>query len=125
MGAVAAHHARGGRDAGAVHRQPQRAEAGRGFQRGRDIVWKYLASADKVLGGPSFTYVGEWLGDNSAILEFNCTVDGISIDGIDMITWNDEGQIVHFKVMVRPLKAVNMVHQKMGEMLQKMTAGAA
>lgn len=94
-------------------------------QHGRDIVFKYLASADKVLGGPGFTYVGEWLGDNSAILEFNNVIDGISIDGIDMISWNDEGQITHFKVMVRPLKAVNMLHQKMGEMLQKMTAGAA
>jgi hypothetical protein len=94
-------------------------------QRGREIVYKYLASADKVLGGPGFKYVGEWLGDNSAVLEFNNVIDGISIDGIDMISWNDEGQITHFKVMVRPLKAVNLLHQKMGEMLQKMTAGAA
>ena len=92
-------------------------------QRGRDIVFKYLASADKVLGGPGFTYVGEWLNDTSAILEFTNNIDGISIDGIDMITWNQAGQITHFKVMVRPLKAVNMLHQKMGEMLA--TLGAA
>ena len=88
-------------------------------QRGRDIVYKYLTSAGKVLGGSGFTYIGEWTADNSAVLEFTNVVNGITIDGIDMITWNDAGQITHFKVMVRPLKAVNMMHQMMGEMLAK------
>ena len=88
-------------------------------QHGRDIVFKYLASAEKVLGGPGFTYVGEWRGADSAILEFENVIDGIKINGIDMITWNDAGQITHFKVMVRPLKAMNMLHQKMGEMLAR------
>lgn len=88
-------------------------------QRGREIVFKYLASADKVLGGPGFAYIGEWHAPNSAILEFTNVINGVSVDGIDMITWNDEGQITHFKVMVRPLKAVNMLHQMMGEMLTK------
>ncbi len=86
-------------------------------QRGRDIVFKYLASADKVLGGAGFAYVGEWQAANSVVLEFTNVIDGIAIDGIDMITWNDEGLITHFKVMVRPLKAVNMLHRMMGEML--------
>ena len=86
-------------------------------QRGRDIVFKYLASADKVLGGPGFTYVGEWQAKNSAILEFTNEINGIKLNGIDMITWDDDGLITHFKVMVRPLKAVNMLHQMMGEML--------
>jgi len=89
-------------------------------QRGRDIVFKYLASADKVLGGPGFTYTGEWIGPNSAIIEFENVVRGIKVNGIDMITWNDAGQITHFKVMVRPLKAINLVHQMMGEMLEQM-----
>ena len=88
-------------------------------QRGRDIVYKYLTSADQVLGGPGLAYVGEWTAANSAVLEFTNVINGIAIDGIDMITWNDDGQIVHFKVMVRPLKAVNMLHQMMGEMLAK------
>ncbi|MBC7504976.1 MAG: nuclear transport factor 2 family protein [Sandarakinorhabdus sp.] len=88
-------------------------------QRGRDIVFKYLSSADKVLGGPGFHYVGEWTGPNSVILNFQTIINGIKVDGIDMITWNDAGQITHFKVMVRPLKAVNMLHQMMGEMLAK------
>ncbi|PZN95379.1 MAG: hypothetical protein DCF31_06560 [Alphaproteobacteria bacterium] len=88
-------------------------------QRGRDIVHKYLASADKVLGGAGFAYVGEWEAPNSVVLEFTNVINGIAVDGIDMITWNDAGQITHFKVMVRPLKAVNMLHQMMGEMLAK------
>ncbi len=88
-------------------------------QRGRDIVHKYLASADKVLGGPGFTYVGEWRSADSAVLEFNNVINGIAIDGVDIITWNAAGQITHFKVMVRPLKAVNMLHAMMGEMLAK------
>ncbi|WP_372918640.1 nuclear transport factor 2 family protein [Sandarakinorhabdus sp.] len=88
-------------------------------QRGRDIVFKYLASADKVLGGESFTYTREWLGPDSAIIEFENVINGIKVNGIDMITWNADGQITHFKVMVRPLKAIQMVHQMMGEMLLK------
>lgn len=93
-------------------------------QRGRDITFKYLASADKVLGGPGFTYVGEWLNETGAILEFANEINGIKINGIDMITFGEDGRIVHFKVMVRPLKAVNMLHQMMGEQLQKMAAGS-
>lgn len=86
-------------------------------QRGRDIVFKYLSSADKVLGGPDFKYLGEWRSDTGAVLEFGSVVDGITIDGVDMITWDADGLITHFKVMVRPLKAVEMVHRKMGAML--------
>jgi hypothetical protein len=89
-------------------------------QRGKAITMKYLGSAGKVLGGEGFRYVGEWLAPNSAILEFENEINGIAINGIDMIWWNDARQIVRFKVMVRPLKAVNMLHQMMGEQLAKM-----
>ena len=88
-------------------------------QRGRDTTFKYLASADKVLGGPGFVYTGEWTSPDGAVLEFETVIDGIKVNGIDMIRWNNEGQIVHFKVMVRPLKAIQMVHAMMGEMLAK------
>ena len=88
-------------------------------QVGREITFKYLSSADKVLGGAGFRYVGEWTAPNSAILEFENVINGIKVNGIDMITWNDAGQITHFKVMVRPLKAINMLHQMMGEVLAK------
>jgi hypothetical protein len=93
-------------------------------QRGRDITYKYLASADKVLGGPGFKYVGEWTAPDSAILEFENVINGIKVNGIDMIHWNTDGQITHFKVMVRPLKAIQMVHQMMGEMLAVMATKA-
>jgi hypothetical protein len=89
-------------------------------QRGKAITAKYLGSAGHVFSNSGFRYVGEWYGDNSIILEFKAEVDGISINGIDMITFDDAGLITHFKVMVRPLKAMNMLHQKMGEMLQNM-----
>jgi hypothetical protein len=94
-------------------------------QRGREIVFRYLASADKVLGGPGFTYVGEWLSEDGAILEFTNVVDGLTVNGIDMIRWDKAGRITHFKVMVRPLKAINLVHRLMGEMLERMKAEAA
>ena len=86
-------------------------------QRGADITFKYLASAIKVLNGPSFKYLGEWRGDNSAVLEFATELDGIVINGVDIIKFADDGRIVHFKVMVRPLKAINLLHKMMAEQL--------
>src|SRR5258706_2783928 len=81
-------------------------------QRGREITFKYLATAGKVLGGPSFRYVGEWRSDNGAVLEFENEIEGIRINGVDMITFNDDGSLItHFKVMVRPLKAINLCHR--------------
>jgi SnoaL-like domain len=85
-------------------------------QHGRDITFKYLLGADKVLGGPGFAYVGEWRSDTGAVLEFENEIDGIRINGVDIITFKD-GRITHFKVMVRPLKAINLLHRLMGEQL--------
>jgi SnoaL-like domain len=86
-------------------------------QRGRDITFKYLLGADKVLGGPGFAYVGEWCSDTGAVLEFENEIDGIRINGVDMITFGNDGRITRFKVMVRPLKAINLLHRLMGEQL--------
>jgi hypothetical protein len=93
-------------------------------QRGRDITFKYLASAEKVLGGPGFAYRGEWRSDTGAVLEFENEIDGITINGVDIITFDKDGRITHFKVMVRPLKAVNLLHRLMGEQLMKLTSEA-
>ena len=94
-------------------------------QRGRDITFKYLASAGTVLGGPGFKYLGEWRNENGAVLEFENDVEGIKINGVDIITFSDDGrQITHFKVMVRPLKAINLLHRLMGEQLAKAAAAA-
>ncbi len=94
-------------------------------QRGRAITTAYLSGALLVFGNPSFRYVREILGERDALLEFTTEIDGISVNGIDLIRFDEAGRIVEFKVMVRPLKAVQIVHQKMGEMLQRMGAQAA
>jgi hypothetical protein len=88
-------------------------------QRGRDITFKYLVSAEQVLGGEGFGYVGEWRSNRGAVLEFEKTIGGITINGVDIITFDDDGRITHFKVMVRPLKAMNLLHQLMGAKLAK------
>ena len=88
-------------------------------QRGRDITFKYLASALEVLGGSGFTYVGEWRNDKGVVLEFEQEIDGIKLNGVDIIRFSDDGRIIHFKVMVRPLKAINLLHRLMGEQLAK------
>ena len=64
-------------------------------QRGRDITFKYLSSAVKVLGGPGFSFVGEWRSETGAVVEFEGEIDGIRINGVDMITVGDDGQITH------------------------------
>jgi hypothetical protein len=86
-------------------------------QHGRDITFKYLCSVGKVLGGPDFTFVREWRSDTSAVLEFETELDGIRINGVDIITCGDDGRVTHFKVMVRPLKAINLLHRLMAKQL--------
>ena len=88
-------------------------------QRGRDITFKYLSSAEKVLGGPGFRYIGEWRSDTGAVLEFENEIEGIKINGVDIITFSADDRIVHFKVMVRPLKGMNLLHRLMGEQLAR------
>lgn len=90
-------------------------------QLGKAIAAKYLAAASHILGNSEFEYVGEWHKMNSAVLEFRTIIDGIAINGVDIISCDADGLITHFKVMVRPLKAVNKLHEKMGEMLAKMS----
>lgn len=88
-------------------------------QVGKAITWKYLAAAVQVFGNESFRYVREIIGESDAVLEFETEIDGIIVNGVDMIKWNVEGKIVEFKVMLRPLKAVNLIHEKMAAMLIK------
>jgi hypothetical protein len=87
-------------------------------QRGRDITFKYLIGAEQVLGGPGFSFVGEWQSENGVVLEFETTIEGITINGVDIIRLSEDGKLItHFKVMVRPLKAINLLHRLMGEQL--------
>ena len=88
-------------------------------QVGKPITAMYLSAAIKVFGNESFRYVREIVDGSDAVLEFETEIDGIVINGVDMIKWNEDGKITEFKVMIRPLKAINLIHQKMGAMLQK------
>ena len=86
-------------------------------QKGKAIVEKYLRGALKVLNTAHFHFGDEWYSDRSAVLEFYSEIEGIKINGVDLIHWNEAGLITHFKVMVRPLKAIDILRQKMGEYL--------
>jgi SnoaL-like domain len=86
-------------------------------QRGREITKLYLTGAMHVLGH-GFRYEKEVVSPQHAVLEFVCEIDGISVNGVDIMSFDADGKINEFKVMVRPLKAINLLHAKMGEMLE-------
>jgi hypothetical protein len=90
-------------------------------QEGREMTRFYLTGAMHVFNS-SFHYVKQVIDGDHAVLEFVCDVDGISINGVDIMTFDDEGKISEFKVMVRPLKAVNLLHARMQAMLEEMSA---
>lgn len=91
-------------------------------QVGKAVTMMYLTAALQVLANDTFTYVREVVGPRDAVLEFRVEVDGIVVNGVDMIRWNDAGRIVDFKVMVRPLKAINLLHAQMRAMLESTQA---
>jgi predicted aconitase len=88
-------------------------------QQGHALVIKYLTAAMEVLGNPAFQYVGEWTGEHSSVLEFETTIDGVYVNGVDIVEWDEDDRIVRFKVMVRPMKALNTVIGLMAERLSK------
>jgi hypothetical protein len=87
---------------------------------GKALVSLYLTAAFYTFINDDFKYVRELASDSDAILEFTTVIDGIFVNGVDMMTWNEAGEIVDFKVMVRPLKAVNLIHEKMQILLEKL-----
>lgn len=87
-------------------------------QVGKALTSMYLSAAFHVFFNETFRYVRELAESHDAVLEFQVEIDGITVNGVDMIKWDDEGKIVEFKVMIRPLKAINLIHQKMAAMLQ-------
>ena len=105
-------------------------------QQGREITKLYLTAAGGTLGGESgsvtdaigtdqsegggFRYVKEILQGHHAMLEFETTIDGKYANGVDIITCDDEGMITEFKVMMRPLQAINAVHAQMKAMLEQL-----
>ena len=91
-------------------------------QEGPDLAAWYLGAAYQVLVNSSFRYVRKAHQGLLSVLEFEATVDDVDINAVDMIQWNEQGKIVDFKVMIRPLKAVNLLHQKMAEMLKQLSS---
>ena len=94
-------------------------------QHGRKLTVMYLSAAFQVFFNPTFRYVREIVGPTDAMLEFETEIDGILVNGVDIITWSDADQIVAFKVMIRPLKGIDVIHRKMGEMLAAAQAAKA
>lgn len=88
-------------------------------QAGKALTKMYLSAAIMVLANDTFKYVREVVGESDAMLEFTVEVQGVHINGVDMIRWNADGQIVDFKVMIRPLKAINLLHGLMRQMLEQ------
>ena len=102
-------------------------------QKGRDLTKLYLGAAggtfsegmkEKAPGqsASSFRYIKEVVDGPHVVLEFETSIDGKYVNGVDIITWNDDGKIVEFKVMIRPLQAVNLMHEKMRAMLERMSS---
>ena len=93
-------------------------------QAGKAVTKRYLQAALQVLDNDSFHYVGEWYGQHSAVLEFETVIDGIQVNGVDMIYWDASDRIVRFKVMVRPFKALQTLIPRMAEVLQNLAVAA-
>lgn len=81
-------------------------------QSGKALTTAYLTAAMAVLG-PTLTYVREWYADDSAVLEFTASLDGLTVHGVDMLTWNASGQLVDFTVMVRPFTGLTKLMELM------------
>ena len=100
-------------------------------QKGKDVTKLYLAAASGVFSTKKknrgeekkeskFRYVKELVEGNTACLEFETEMNGIYVNGIDLISWNDDNKITEFKVLIRPLQAVNTIHEMMGKMLDQL-----
>mgnify|MGYP000604362733 FL=1 len=91
-------------------------------QEGRALVVSYLSAAAATLGQGQFRYVRELVDGQNVMLEFTCVLDGIQVNGVDIIRFDEAGMIADFKVMIRPIKAVNKVWEMMAAQLEKASA---
>jgi hypothetical protein len=87
---------------------------------GKEITLMYLSAAGKSFNMEKFQYTKEIHDGMNSVLEFETYIDDISVNGVDIIEWNEDGKIVNFKVMIRPFKAVQKVQQKMVEALESL-----
>ena len=86
-------------------------------QAGKTKVIGYLKAAAELLFNDSFRYVRELRGTDEAMLEFTVTIEGIEVNGIDLIRWNMNHEITEFRVWLRPLKGLQIVQQLMATKL--------
>lgn len=87
-------------------------------QVGKAMVQMYLGGAMLVLNNGTFRYLEEWYSPRSAVLEFEAVVNGLTVNGVDIVRWNDEDQVTHFKVMVRPFKGLTALMEEMKKLLE-------
>ena len=91
-------------------------------QAGKAITTAYLTAAMQALPGDpeggAFRYTKQVLAGDTAVLEFETSIDGKYVNGVDIIRCNEAGQIVEFRVMIRPLQAVNAVRAQMKAVLE-------
>ena len=85
-------------------------------QQGKAVTTQYLSSAMVVLG-PSLRYTGEWHGETSAVLEFEADLEGVYVQGVDMLRWNGDGKLVSFTVLVRPMRGLQKLVELMSQQL--------
>lgn len=93
-------------------------------QAGKAMVSMYLRGAMAILNNGTFHYANEWVGPRSAVLEFEARLDGLDINGVDIIHWDDHGKVTQFKVMVRPYKGLTALMTSMAKLLDAVKAGA-
>jgi hypothetical protein len=85
-------------------------------QQGKALTTLYLSGALVVLG-PSLRYVSEWYDDRSAVLEFEASLDGVYVQGVDILRWNADSRLISFTVMVRPLRGLEKLVELMARQL--------
>ena len=85
---------------------------------GKEMSKLYLMGAGQTFDMRRFKYVRELVDGLDTVLEFETYIDDISVNGVDIIRWNEEGRITDFKVMIRPLQAINALQKKMSEALE-------
>ena len=88
---------------------------------GKEMSKLYLMGAGQTFDMDRFKYVRELVDGLDSVLEFETYIDDISVNGVDIIRWNDEGKIIDFKVMIRPLRAIGALQKKMSEALDKLS----
>jgi hypothetical protein len=87
-------------------------------QRGKQLVIRYLSAALRVFFNPSVRVLRKIVGPSDGMFEFETQIDGITVNVADILSWNEAGRVVEFKVMVRPLKAIQLTQQRMAAMLE-------